>query len=198
MVSVAAETSVTIGISNRHIHLTREHVEILFGQGHELTPLKELKQPGQYAAEETVTIVGPKGAIKGVRVLGPVRSESQVEISQTDAYKLGVKPPLRDSGHVEDTPGIEVLGSTGRVSLARGVILAARHIHMHTSDAAALGLKDKDRVRVAVPGERGLVFENVLIRVSPEYSLEMHVDTDEANACLLKNGQQVEVKVNTN
>ena len=197
MVKLTAETSVMIGISNRHIHLTQEHVNILFGPGHDLTPLKELKQPGQYAAQETVTIVGPKGAIEGVRVLGPVRSKSQVEISQTDAYKLGVKPPVRDSGRIEDTPGIDVIGSKGRVNLTRGVILAARHIHMHPSDAAALGLKDKDKVRVAVPGERGLIFENVLIRVSPKYSLEMHVDTDEANACLLKNGQQVQVELNS-
>ena len=160
MVSLAAETKVTIGISNRHIHLTQEHVEILFGPGHELTPLKELKQPGQYAAEETVTIVGPKGAIEGVRVLGPARSESQVEISQTDAFKLGVKPPVRDSGHLEDSPGIEVIGDAGRITLNKGVILAARHIHMHTSDAIALGVEDKNKVRVAVPGERGLVFQN--------------------------------------
>lgn len=195
MSSSATEKCVPIGISNRHIHLCNDHIAILFGDRHELTPMKYLGQPGQYAAEETVTIVGPKGVLEGVRVLGPARGESQVEISQTDAFKLGVKPPLRDSGDLDNTPGIDVIGTVGRVTLKRGVILAGRHIHMHPREAAAFGVKNDDRIKVIVPGERGLVFEQVLIRVREDYVLEMHVDTDEANACLLKNGQMVEARL---
>lgn len=193
MTENAVNMTVPVGISNRHIHLTQEHIEALFGAGHELEPKKDLKQPGQYAAEEVVTLVGPKGMMEGVRVLGPARKKTQIEISQTDAFKLGVKPPVRDSGHLDGTPGIEIIGPVGRVSITEGVILAARHIHMYTTDGQAFGLKDGDRVKVIVPGERGLVFDNVLIRCGETHALEMHVDTDEANACLLRNEAQVTI-----
>ncbi|OEG00481.1 propanediol utilization protein [Vulcanibacillus modesticaldus] len=184
---------VPVGISNRHIHLSRNDLDALFGEGYELNILKDLSQPGQYASKEVVTIVGPKGKIENVRILGPVRRETQVEISRTDSFALGVKPPVRDSGLLVDTPGVKIIGPKGEVELEKGVILAARHIHFHTSDAKEFGVKDQDRVRVQVGGERGVIFENVLARVSENYALEFHVDTDEANAAGLKNGDEVEV-----
>lgn len=184
---------VPIAMSNRHLHLSQEHVEKLFGESYELTRMKDLCQPGQYACEEKVDLVGPKGTIKGVRVLGPTRPETQIEISMSDGFALGVKAPIRDSGQVQDTPGVKIVGPKGEVELEKGVILAARHIHMHTDDAEKFGVKDKDIVKVRVGGERGLVFENVLIRVSPSYALEMHVDIEEGNAANIKNGQLVEV-----
>lgn len=184
---------VPVGISNRHIHLTREHVEILFGIGYQLKKLKDLKQPGQYACEETVTIEGPKGKIHHVRILGPERKQSQLEISKTDSFVLGVKPPVRDSGDLKNTPGIIIEGTKGRVELEEGVILPVRHIHMDEEDANRIGVKDKDIVRVKTKGERSVILENVLCRVSPNYSLEFHVDTDEGNAANLKNGDLVEI-----
>lgn len=184
---------VIVGVSNRHLHLSQADLESLFGPGYELTVLKDLGQPGQYAAEETVTLIGPKGSISNVRVLGPVRSQTQVEVAMTDAYRLGIKPPVRDSGNLEGAAPITIEGPVGKVELDATVILAWRHIHMHTSDAAAYGLKDKDMVQVRVGGERGIIFENVLVRVRDDFALEMHVDTDEANAALLRNGAEVEV-----
>lgn len=184
---------VPVGISNRHIHLSPEHIEILFGPGHELTPTKDLSQPGQFACAEMVTLVGPKGSMEGVRVLGPARKATQIELAATDTFKLGVKPPVRDSGEHEGTPGLEVVGPQGKVQLERGVIIAARHIHMTPEDAQKYNLKDGDHVKVAVGGPRAGVFERVLIRVSPNYALDMHVDTDEGNAFGLKNGEQLEV-----
>lgn len=183
---------IAIGVSNRHLHLSQADLEALFGPGYELTVLKDLGQPGQYAAEETVTLVGPKGSISNVRVLGPVRSRTQVEVAMTDAYRLGVKPPVRDSGNLEGAAPITIEGPCGTVELDASVILAWRHIHMHTSDAKAYGVKDKDMVQVRVGGERGIIFENVLVRVRDDFALEMHVDTDEANAALLRNGEEVE------
>ena len=188
-----ASFKVSVGISNHHIHLSQEHIEELFGAGHTLTKSKDLSQPGQFASEETVPLVGPKGTIPGVRVLGPARKASQVELSGTDSFKIGVKPPVRDSGKLEETPGIDVEGPKGRVHLDQGVIIAARHIHMTPKDATRYSLKDGDHVRVAVLGPRGGVFEHVLIRVSPNYALDMHVDTDEGNAFGLTNGQQLDV-----
>uniref|UniRef100_A0A7C5VKR1 Phosphate propanoyltransferase n=1 Tax=Fervidobacterium thailandense TaxID=1008305 RepID=A0A7C5VKR1_9BACT len=183
---------IVVGVSNRHVHLSREDVEILFGKDYQLTPIKDLGQPGQFACQETVTIVGPKGSIENVRVLGPERKETQVEISLTDAYKLGLNPPVRDSGDLEGTPGITIIGPKGQVTKEKGVIIAKRHIHMHTSDAEKFGVKDKDIVKVIVEkGERKLIFDDVLIRVSDKFALEFHVDTDEANAALLKNGDTV-------
>lgn len=182
-----------IALSNRHVHLSKEHIEILFGEGYELTKMKDLSQPGQYACEEKVDIVGPKGTLKGVRVLGPARNKTQVEVSLSDGFKLGVVPPVRDSGDLAGSPGAKIVGPKGEVEIEEGIIAAARHIHMHTTDAEEFGVKDKDRVKVRVGGERGLVFENVLVRVNPNYALEMHVDIEEGNAALVKNGTIVEL-----
>ncbi|TGE40081.1 phosphate propanoyltransferase [Desulfosporosinus fructosivorans] len=188
-----ASFKVPVGISNRHIHLSQEHIEILFGAGYTLTKMKDLSQPGQFASEETVTLIGPKGSLPGVRVLGPARKASQVELTGTDTFKIGVKPPVRDSGKLDDTPGIDVEGPNGRVHMDQGVIVAARHIHMTPQDATKYSLKDGDHVRVVVPGPRGGVLEQVLVRVNPEYALDLHVDTDEGNAFGLFNGQQLDV-----
>lgn len=184
----------TVGLSNKHVHLSNEHIDILFGKDHELTPMKDLSQPGQFACEEKVDLVGPKRTIKGVRILGPARKESQVEISFSDAFTLGLKDvPVRDSGNLDGTPGIKLIGPCGEVELKRGVIVAARHVHLHTSDAEKYGLKDKDIVKVKVGGQRAVIFENVLIRVSDKYALDMHVDVEEGNAAALANGDMVEV-----
>ena len=190
---IVASFKVTVGISNRHIHLSQEHIEALFGTGHSLTKMKDLSQPGQFASEETVTLIGPKGALQGVRVLGPARKASQVELTGTDTFKIGVKPPVRDSGKLEETPGIDVEGPKGRVRMDQGVIVAARHIHMTPQDATKYLLKDGDHVRVAVSGPRGGILEKVLVRVNPDYALDLHVDTDEGNAFSLVNGQQLDV-----
>ncbi|MBQ2712030.1 MAG: phosphate propanoyltransferase [Clostridia bacterium] len=173
---------VPIGVSARHIHLTQEHVEALFGAGYTLTKKKEL-MGGQYAANECVTIVGLKlRAIENVRVLGPVRKQSQVEISATDAIKLGIKAPIRESGNVEGSAPIAVVGPKGVVYLKEGCIIAKRHIHMSPKDAEAASVKDGDIVSVKVDDERATMFNNVQIRVHPTFTLEMHIDTDEANA----------------
>lgn len=187
----AKEEGIPVGVSNRHIHLSREHVEVLFGSGHELIRAKELSQVGEFAAAETVTLVGPKGVVQGVRVLGPVRSFSQAEISRTDGFILGVKPPLRDSGRIKESAGVTVVGPRGAVTLAEGVICAARHIHMSESDAACFGVRDGERVAVEATGPRGVIFANVLVRVSPNFRLEFHIDTDEANAAGVNNGDRV-------
>ncbi len=182
-----------IAMSNRHIHLSKEDVETLFGEGYELTQLKDLSQPGQFACEEKVDAVGERGTIKGIRVLGPTRPETQLEISVSDAFTLGVKPVVRQSGDIEDTPGLKLVGPKGEVEIDKGVIVASRHIHMHTSDAERFDVKDKDIVRVRVGGPRGVVFENVLARVSDKFALEMHVDIEEGNAAGVKNGNIVEI-----
>jgi putative phosphotransacetylase len=188
---------VPVGLSNKHVHLSKEHIDILFGEGHELTPIKDLSQPGQYACEEKVDLVGPKRTIKGVRILGPARKETQVEISLSDGFTLGITDlPIRDSGKLEGTPGVKLVGPKGEVELERGVIAAARHIHMHTSDAEKYGLKDKDMVSVKVGGPRGLTFDNVLVRVSDQYALDMHLDVEEGNAAGLSNCDEVEVIMN--
>lgn len=188
-----APNTFPIALSNRHVHLSKEHLEALFGPGATLHKTKDLSQPGQYACEEQVTITGPKGSIERVRVLGPVRRQTQVEISLTDGFTLGLTPPVRDSGDLAGSPGIEIKGPHGTVILKEGVIAAARHVHMHTTDGEAFGLKDKDLISVRTGGKRSVVFENVLVRVHPEYKLEMHVDLDEGNAAGVKNGQIVEI-----
>lgn len=184
---------VPCGVSNRHLHLSQPDLETLFGPGAQLTVFRELKQPGQYAAEEVVNLVGPKGTIKNVRVLGPVRKQTQVEVSKTDSFVLGIKPPVRDSGDLKGSAPIILEGPKGRVELTEGVILAVRHVHLHTSEAAIIGAKDKELLQVRVGGERALVFEHVLARVHEQFALEFHVDTDEANAAGLKNGDEVEL-----
>ena len=184
---------IPVGLSNKHIHLSKEHLDILFGEGFELTKMKDLSQPGQYAANEKVDVVGLKGTLKGVRVLGPTRKETQIEISLTDSFVLGVNPPVRDSGDLIDSPGAKIVGPKGEVVIEKGVIAASRHIHMHTSDAENFGVVDKEVVSVRVGGKRGLVFDNVIARVNPEYALELHLDIDEGNAAGLKNGATVEL-----
>jgi len=184
---------VPVGVSNRHVHLTKEDLATLFGEGYELTVKKPLSQTGQFAAEETVTIEGPKGSISNVRILGPLRSQTQVEVSRTDAFRLGVNPPVRDSGSLEGSSGVKIIGPKGSIDLDKGVILAQRHIHMDEATAERFGVKDKDTVSVVVEGERAVVFRNVLIRVRSDFVLDMHVDTDEANAAGLSNGDLVKV-----
>lgn len=182
------ELKIPINASVRHVHLSKEHVQALFGAGHELTPKADLSQPGQFAAEEVVTIVGPKNRIEKVRVLGPARGETQVEISRTDEFILGVDAPIRASGDLGDSIGLRLEGPKGTVELERGVIQAQRHIHMSPEDAERFGVADKDWVMVRVGGERGIIFDDVLVRVSPKYKLDMHLDTDEANAADLHPG----------
>lgn len=179
-----------VEVSAHHIHLTQEHVEALFGKGHQLTKHSDLSQPGQYACKEQLTIVGPKGKIERVRVLGPTRKYSQVEIAMTEQFKLGVHPPVRESGDIKDTPGCTLEGTAGSVKLDRGVICALRHVHMTPTDALRYGVRDKSVVRVRIEGDRELVFGDVLIRVDPSFALAMHIDTDEANAASVKTGAQ--------
>lgn len=190
-----AETkAITVGISARHVHVTRETLDVLFGEGYELTVKKELSQPGQFASNELIDLVTEKTTFPKVRILGPIRKGDQVEVSLTDAMKLGLKTtPVRDSGNVAGSPGITLVGPKGKVELKEGVIAAQRHIHMTPADAAHFGVKDKDIVKVRCGGQRGLIFDNVLIRVSDSFALDMHVDTDESNAAGLKNGEVVEL-----
>lgn len=184
---------IPVGLSNRHIHLSAEDLKVLFGEDHTLTKFKDLSQPGQYAADEKVDLVGPKGTIKGVRILGPVRSESQVEISLTDSFSLGVKAPIANSGELENSAGCTLVGPKGEVTLEKGVIVAARHIHMHTSDAAEFGVTDKQVVSVKVEGPRATTFHNVVVRAREDFALELHLDTDEGNAAALRNGVTCEL-----
>ena len=184
---------VQIGVSARHIHLTQEHVEILFGEGYHLTKFKEL-MGGQFASNEKVTIVGLKlRAIENVRVLGPVRKNTQVEISATDAISLGVKAPIRESGNIAGSAPIAIIGPKGAVYLNEGCIVAKRHIHMAPKDAMAAGVHDGDIVSVKADNERGTIFNNVQIRVDDSFTLEMHIDTDEANAAQIKSGDTVRI-----
>ncbi len=184
---------VPVGVSNRHIHLTQEDVETLFGPGYQLTKKKEL-MGGQYACNECCTIVGLKlRAIENVRVLGPVRKFTQVEISATDARMLGISVPVRESGDIRGSSPIAIVGPKGAVYCPEGCIVAARHIHMSPSDAAACGVSDGDYVSVKVDNERGTVFNEVKIRVDDSFTLEMHIDTDEANACGIKTGDSAQI-----
>ncbi len=185
---------VPTGISARHVHLTREHIDLLFGKGYQLTALKPLSQPGQFAANETVNLVGPKGSIQKVRVLGPERSQSQVEVAQSDARRLGITAPVRSSGKLAGSPGILLQTPAGEVKLNQGVIIPDRHIHMTPADAARFGVKDGEKVSVSVTGEKGGRLENVTIRVSEQYALDFHIDTDDANAFLIRQGQMARVK----
>jgi acetate kinase len=179
-----------VEVSAHHIHLTQEHVEALFGKGHQLTKHADLSQPGQYACKEQLNIVGPKGRIERVRVLGPARKYTQIEIAMTEQFKLGVNPPIRESGDIADTPGCTLESPTGSVKVDRGVICALRHIHMTPEDALRYGVRDKSVVRVRIGGDRELVFGDVLVRVDPNFRLAMHIDTDEANAANVKTGAQ--------
>lgn len=179
---------ILIEVSAHHIHLAQEHVEALFGTGHQLTKHADLSQPGQYACKEQLTIVGPKGRIERVRVLGPARKATQVEIAMTEQFKLGIHPPIRESGDIKGSPGCTIEGPAGSVAIDEGVICALRHVHMTPADALRYGLKDKATVRVRVPGDRELLFGDVRIRVDASFALAMHIDTDEANAADLRTG----------
>jgi putative phosphotransacetylase len=188
------ETKVLINLSNRHIHLSQADLETLFGKGHQLTKTKDLMQPGQFASEEQVTIAGPKGKMEGIRVLGPVRPETQCEILASDVFKLGVKGcPVKESGKLEGSMGFEIIGPAGTVKKDRGLIIAWRHIHFDPASAEKFGVKDKDIVSLRVPGERAAVFENVICRVGPTHALECHIDFDEGNAVGIGNGAFGEV-----
>ncbi|MBR5229661.1 MAG: phosphate propanoyltransferase [Firmicutes bacterium] len=173
---------VKVSLSNKHIHLSDAHVEALFGEGYKLTMSKPLLQPGQYACEEKVDVVGPKGALKGIRILAPTRPETQVELSMTDARTIGVKAPIRNSGKLEGTSGCKLVGPCGEVDLESGVIVAARHVHLDPKSAEEAGLKDGDFVKLEIKGDRGVIFNNVLVRCSDSQLAEVHLDTDEGNA----------------
>ena len=187
------DLTIPVGISNRHIHLSREDLDTLFGKGYELTPIKDLSQPGQYACKELLTIIGPSmRPIENVRVLGPIRKESQVEISVTDSFVLKVKPPVRESGSLEGSAPITIIGPKGIVTLKQGCIIANRHIHMSPADGARFGVKDGDYITVdAFSGTKHTRWFDVQVRVSDKFCLEMLVDTDDANAVGFKNGSTV-------
>ncbi|MDR3321611.1 MAG: phosphate propanoyltransferase [Synergistaceae bacterium] len=185
---------IPVGVSNRHIHLSHEDLEALFGKAYELTKIKDLAQPGQYAAKETLCLAGPKGSFTGVRVLGPVRGESQVEISRTDAYQLGVTPPVRASGDLKGSADICLIGPAGMLVLESKLIIAKRHVHMTPAVAAVFGVADGDIVAVTCDGERKCCFCGTLVRSTPASALEFHIDTDEANAAGMRNGMLARIE----
>lgn len=188
------EIKVLMETSARHIHLTDEAIEILFGKGHTLTKKKDLSQPGQFACEERVTVVGPKKELAGVSILGPARSAVQVELSLTDARSIGVTAPIRESGDVKGSGACKIVGPCGEIEIAEGVIAAKRHIHLDTKTAAEFGLADKQVVSVKVDSDgRKTVFGDVVVRVSDKYAPAMHIDTDESNACAAAPGMTVEI-----
>lgn len=172
---------IPVGISNRHAHLSQDDLDVLFGQGYVLTPMKDLGQPGQYACKEMITLCGPKGAIEKVRILGPTRKESQIELLVGDCFKLGIKPVLRMSGDLNGSPGLTVVGPKGSVQLEKGAIIAQRHIHMHTDDAKRFGVHDGQIVKIEVEGLRGGILNNVAIRANDQSALECHIDIEEGN-----------------
>ena len=176
------EKKVLVETSARHVHLTQEHIEALFGKGYQLTHKKDLSQPGQFACEERVDISGPKGTIKNVIILGPARPASQVEVSATDARTLGIQAPIRESGDVAASGACTISVGENKVELAEGVIVAKRHIHFTPADAEAFGVQDKQIVKIRVEGQRALIFDEVVVRVSPKFAAAMHIDTDESNA----------------
>ena len=185
---------IPVGVSNRHLHLSQADLDALFGAGYQLTPIKDLSQPGQFACKETVTICGPKGAIEKVRVLGPVRSKTQVEILTGDGFQLGVTAPARLSGDLTGTPGITIVGPKGSVQTKEGLIVAQRHIHMTPQDAAAYGVHDGQIVDIVVEGPRGGTYANVAVRANDASALECHVDTEEANAMSLNSLSKIKIK----
>lgn len=184
---------VGIGISNKHLHLSEADLEKLFGSGAKLTPYKELVQPGQFAAEERVDIVGPKSTFQGIRIIGPTRARTQIEISMTDARALGIEAPVRESGKLEGTPGVKLVGPAGEIEIDEGVIVALRHVHLSPSEAEEAGVNDKDLVDIRTFGTRPLIFQDVLVRSGQTHLKEFHIDTDEANAAGLSNDQEVEI-----
>ncbi|CAM3246375.1 ethanolamine utilization phosphate acetyltransferase EutD [Vagococcus fessus] len=182
--------SFEVEASGRHVHLDRKTIDLLFGEGYQLTKAKDLSQPGQYACQERISLVGPKGVLRNVIILGPERNESQVEVSLTDALILGVKAPVKESGDIEGTPGIVLMNGLKVASLEKGLIAAKRHVHMTPEDAERNNVVQGEIVQVKVEGERPLIFDDVVIRVSPKFATYMHIDYDEANACGFKKGTQ--------
>lgn len=180
---VKKEAFIEVEASGRHVHLCKEHIDLLFGKDYELTKIKDLSQPGQYACKERVTITGPKGSLNNVIVLGPARKATQVEVSLTDATVLGIKAPVKESGNIEGTPGITISTERASITVYEGVIVAKRHIHMTPEDAEKFGVKDKEIVGAKIYGSRPLIFDDVVIRVSKDFRTFMHIDYDEANAC---------------
>lgn len=189
------EMKVPVGVSNRHVHLTQADLEKLFGKDYKLTEKKQLSQPGQFAAEECVTLVGPKRSIEKVRILGPVRPKTQIEISRTDMFNLGFKDvPLKNSGDLEGTPGIKIVAPNGNsITTPEGCIIAARHLHLSPTEAASFGLKDKDVVSIKAAGPKGVIFSNVLVRSGAKHAMDFHIDMDDANCAGLGNGDLVEI-----
>jgi putative phosphotransacetylase len=189
-----ATKEIVVGVSARHVHLSQADVETLFGPGHELEPLRDLSFKGVFAAKETVDVKTEKSTMTGLRVLGPVRKQSQIELARTDCFKLGIKPPVRESGDLAGSTPVTLIGPEGSIDLPEGAILAARHIHIGSDTVAEWGKKNGDYVDVRAGGERGVTFHKVLLRAGrPGGHTELHLDTDEANACMLNTGDKVEV-----
>jgi len=186
---------VLIEVSARHIHLSQFHLEKLFGEGYKLIKLRELSQPNLFAAQETLSIQYKNKIISKVRIIGPCRKQTQVELSLTDAFAIGIKIPVRESGDIDNTPGITLIGPKGKIDLEKGVIASCRHIHASNKQALKLGIKNKDLVYVRTQGPRAIIFEKVLVRVDPSFSLAMHIDTDEGNAAgIIKNAKGIIIK----
>lgn len=192
--SLNINSSIPLGISNRHVHLSREDLDVLFGEGYELNKMKDLSQPGQYACKETITICGPKGAIENVRVLGPTRNKTQVEVLASDGFKLGLKPPVKLSGDLEGTNSVTLVGKKGSVNIKEGLIVAQRHIHMSKEDLNNLGLIDGQMVSIEIEGLRGGIYNNVAIRATENSSLECHLDIEEANSMGVNALSKVKIK----
>lgn len=184
---------VPVSVSARHLHLCREDLEALFGKGYELTVEKEISQPSQYAAKEKVTLITDKGKIENIRVLGPLRNKTQIELTKSEARTLGLNLEVRNSGDLVNTSGVTIKGPKGSIELREGVIIADRHIHMTPEDAENYGVKNGQKVSVVVNGKKGGVLSNVTIRVNPRYKLDFHIDTDDANAFLIQNGDLLEL-----
>ena len=186
---------IVLGVSARHAHLCREHMDILFGKGSELHPKKAIGQPGQYASEEQITMVTPKDSMK-LRIIGPLRPETQIELSLTDARKVGLNAPIRNSGDIAGSAGARLIGPCGEVEITEGIIVAARHVHLYPETAAKYGLVDGDIVDIQTDGERRITMHNVLVRAGVKHADEVHIDTDEANACNLDSGVMVNIVYN--
>ncbi len=182
---------IPVGVSVRHVHLSRADCDALFGPGYELSRRRDVTQPGQFVTRETVDLVGPRGELTGVAIINPLRKETQVELARTDAFRLGIDPPLRESGQLDGTPGITLRGPAGEVAISRGVILAHRHVHMSPDEAKTFGVADKDLIKVKVEGDREMTMGDVIVRVRHDFALDMHIDTDEANAAGLSSDSVV-------
>ena len=190
---IDTKKKVPVGISARHIHLEQEHVDLLFGKNHQLTKFKDISQPNQFACNEKLTLKGPRGEIANVRILGPLRAKTQVEISKTDARKLGIQPPVRSSGDTSNSESITLIGPKSTITIHECCIIADRHIHMTHTDARSFNVSDNQKISVAIPGEKGGIMHQVTIRVSDDYTLDMHIDTDDGNAFGLNGNEFLEI-----